>query len=371
MPLPNYRDGSLVNLMSTITQACGARSSHRPLAALKPKDLKSKRTVLLLADGLGYEFLKQHKGFLWDNVRGKLTSVFPSTTAAAITTIRTGASPAEHALTGWFMHAKELGGIVRVLPGTMRAGGYVDTTSLFSSLPLYLRLKRRSFIIAPSDVSGSLYTQYHSMGARVLSYNTMDGFFRELGRALKSRSCFVYAYWPAIDVYSHHFGTRNRKTVQALREFERALKRFLAHAPQMDMIVTGDHGLIDIDRKHALHLDDHPRLAETLTLPFSGEARALYCYVHPGKDREFRAYVRKRLGHACRLYRSEQLLPWFGEGRLNPKLCERIGDYILVMKENYIMRDRLPGERAHFHLASHGGISKEEMHVPLIVFTKD
>jgi hypothetical protein len=368
MPLPNYRDGSLVNLISSVAGACGHRLKARELAQLPSKRLQNKRIVLLIADGLGYEFLKAHRGFLWNNTRGKITSVFPSTTAAAITTIRTGAAPAEHGLTGWFMHAKELGAVVKPLPGGVRGGGPIDVSALFTVQPFYPKLKRKAFIVAPEDVTGSQYTRYHSRGAKMLIYRSTAGFFNQLKTALRSQSCFVYAYWPAIDYYCHHLGTRDKRTISLLRMFEKSLQRLLSQLKDTTVIVTGDHGLIDVDRKHILNLDDHPKLAETLTLPFAGEARALYCYVHPAKDKEFRRYVRTHLSHACRLYPSSKLLPWYGLGKRNPKLTDRVGDYILVMKENYVLRDRLPTELPHYHRASHGGISKEEMHIPLIVF---
>jgi hypothetical protein len=353
--------------MSSIARACGHRCKAEPLALLKPKDLKSKRIVLLLLDGLGYEFLKKNKGFLWEHTKGRMTSVFPSTTAAAITSIRTGVPPSEHAVTGWFMYAKEYGAVLKILPGFYRAGGPVDTTPLFSVPPLYPRLRRKSFIVAPVDVSGSDYTKYHSRGATVFPYQTIAGFVNNLKRALKSRSCFVYAYWPGIDGYAHHYGTTSMQTVKHLRALEQVVKHLMTTMKDTTVIVTGDHGLIDVDRKHMLHLDDHPKLAATLSMPFSGEARALYCYVHPSKDREFKSYVHKRLGHACTLYRSSDLVDWYGPGKRNPKLVDRIGDYVLVMKDNYVMRDRLVGEAHHIHKASHGGVSKEEMYVPLII----
>ena len=57
---------------------------------------------------------------------------------------------------------------------------------------------------------------------------------------------------------------------------------------------------------------------------------------------------------------------WFGTGPVHPMLAERIGDYVLIMKKNYILKDTLVGEAEKVNIGEHGGVSHEEMLVPLI-----
>ena len=85
MHLPNYNDGSIVNLMSSVTQALGGTPMYAPLAVLPPTDLSgSKNIVLLIVDGLGYEYLlNEGRGSVFcEHLQDRMTSVFPSTTAA-------------------------------------------------------------------------------------------------------------------------------------------------------------------------------------------------------------------------------------------------------------------------------------------------
>src|SRR3989338_8009442 len=98
MHLPNYKDGSIVNLMSSLGKSFGGKTGYGSLRLLPPRELKSKYVVLLLIDGMGYEFIKRYgkKSIFWKHLRGKMTSVFPSTTAASITTINTGVAPQQH-----------------------------------------------------------------------------------------------------------------------------------------------------------------------------------------------------------------------------------------------------------------------------------
>ena len=85
--------------------------------------------------------------------------------------------------------------------------------------------------------------------------------------------------------------------------------------------------------------------------------------------RAFEAYVSGHLGEYLHLYRSEDLIQqgWFGAGSTHPRLADRIGDYTLVMKEGYVVRDRLPSEKPFQQRGVHGGVSAAEMWVPLSV----
>jgi hypothetical protein len=104
-------------------------------------------------------------------------------------------------------------------------------------------------------------------------------------------------------------------------------------------------------------------------MPLSGEPRVVYCYVNPQKIKDFENYVKTEFKDACDLYKSDELIKdnYFGLFEPNEKLKDRIGDYILIMKENYIMKDLVLGEEQHVYVGNHGGVSEEEMFVPLIV----
>src|SRR5262245_7057267 len=109
---PDYTGGSLVNLMASITAARGGKALHAPLKNLHAGEIAAARNlVLLLVDGLGDNYLLRSGagGELARRRRGALTSVFPSTTASAITTSYTGCTPLEHGLTGWFTYFGEAG----------------------------------------------------------------------------------------------------------------------------------------------------------------------------------------------------------------------------------------------------------------------
>ncbi|MCZ7654450.1 MAG: hypothetical protein M5R42_09520 [Rhodocyclaceae bacterium] len=129
---PDYAGGSIVNLMRTLGDACGARQPlpYAPLRNLKVSLLGTARNIVLLViDGLGYDYLLRHGagGALHRHLHSRLTSVFPSTTASAVTDIPERArAPAACALTGWHMYFSELGCHVAVLPLSPRGAGLPD-----------------------------------------------------------------------------------------------------------------------------------------------------------------------------------------------------------------------------------------------------
>lgn len=112
-------------------------------------------------------------------------------------------------------------------------------------------------------------------------------------------------------------------------------------------------------------------MEECLSLPLCGEGRSVYCYIHPSKVNQFERYVKNSLGRYCWIYKSEYLIKknFFGLFKPNPKLFDRVGDYILICKDNYIIKDKVSvgEEKKKPHIGHHGGASKEEMLVPLVV----
>jgi hypothetical protein len=116
-----------------------------------------------------------------------------------------------------------------------------------------------------------------------------------------------------------------------------------------------------------VRLADHPELAECLALPLCGEPRAAFCYVRPDRVERFTAYCRDRLGDRFDLHPSQDLLDaeLFGTGTPHPRLHERIGDYILIARGHALIRDQLPTEKDFRQIGVHGGLSPEELYVPL------
>lgn len=368
--------------MSSIKRELGGSYQYAPLSGFDTSCMADQNVLLMIIDGLGYEYLKKHgKGsFLYENLRAKMTSVFPATTAAALTTLATGVAPQQHAITGWFMYLKEIGMVTTILPFTSRAGGFkldkrnIKFNDIFSEKTLFEDTEVSSICILHKAYSYSECSQATHRGAEIRSFATLKGFFKKIRKALrfKGNRKFVYAYWDGFDAICHKQGTESKAAEDHFHKLDKgiaALFDFLKNK-NTTVIVTADHGLIDVrESDKVVDLANHLEFVETLAMPLSGEPRAVYCFVRPHKVDKFIGYVETVFKGCCDMYRSEDLINenWFGLFNPSPRLWERIGDYILVMKDNYIMKDHVLGENRHPLIGNHGGLSQEELFVPLIV----
>lgn len=382
MPIPDYHGGSIVNLMTSLTEAVGG-SAPAPYPPLRGFDTSawraSRRVVLLVIDGLGDELVRGAHGALARHRVGRLTSVFPSTTATAITTFLTGLAPQQHGLTGWHMYFRELGSVLAVLPLLTRGGGAplgkgIDTAELLGAAPLSARLPVRMHVVSPRRIIHSDFNVAHTNGARRHGFDTLKEMFQTLAHLVREggpERQYLYGYWPDLDRLAHEHGIGSRAATNHLAELDDAFGHFLRRIEGSDttVVVTGDHGIVDSDPAQLIELDAHPRLAQMLLLPLCGERRVAYCYVQPGQGATFADYVANELGPYAECHASTALIDqgYFGLGAAHPRLAERIGHYTLIMKDRYVLKDWLPGEHRHVHVGVHGGTSEAEMHVPLIV----
>ena len=194
-----------------------------------------------------------------------------------------------------------------------------------------------------------------------------------MGRILASDGgrTFTYAYWDQLDRVAHEHGVGGEATADELAAIDRAFARLLDIAAGTDtlVVVTADHGFVDVAPERWILLEAHPELARMLVLPLCGEPRTAYCYVRPDCHHDFAAYVGAELADAAVAVASRQLLELraYGPGPDHPHLARRVGDFALLMRDGWAIRDWLPGEQRHPKIGVHGGASAAELHVPLIV----
>jgi hypothetical protein len=378
---PNYDNGSIVNLMASLTQGLGTPPGrYAPLDLLDPRDVTAANTVVLLVlDGVGYNYLHDHPSAFDRYLRGRMTSVFPSSTAPAITSFVTGSAPQQHAVSGWFMNLRELGTVAMILPFCSRWGGApfesagIGASELIARPPLFDKLDVESYVIIGDKLVNSCYTRATAGRAARVSYRDFQDCLAGIQRIVKSnpQRKLIYAYWPLFDALAHSHGAGSG---QATMHFHELAQGFAALAEALRgthtlLIATADHGFVDTTPASTVRLADHPELESCLSLPLCGEPRAAFCYVRAGKAKLFEAYVCDRLQTCCELHRSEELVAagWFGAGEPEPRLLERVGDYVLLTKDHYVIKDTLPFEKNWQDIGVHGGASADEMYVPLII----
>jgi hypothetical protein len=381
MDLPDYSGGSIVNLMASLQVGLGGeKHAYPPLSQLSPDEVGRHRQVILwIIDGLGYNYLIAHTNALHLNaaLKGRMTSVYPPTTASAITTFLTGEAPQQHGITGWFVYFRELGSILSVLPGRARYGGTgygaggIDAAKLLAHRAFTDRIGVVSYTLSPASIVDSEFNRAHLGPSTPIGFNNLQEMCDktlELGRRPGKR--FIYLYWPELDTIGHHAGIWSEQAASHLWQLDKAFQRLCEGLQGSDtlLLVCADHGQIDTRPEQALLLDDYPELQRSLVLPLCGEPRSAYCYLRSGCEQLFDETVSNHFQGWASLYPSASLIEqeWFGLGAPHPRLTERIGDRVLLMQERATLKDWLAQEKPFQMIGMHGGLSQDELWVPLI-----
>jgi hypothetical protein len=384
LPRPDYSGGGLLNLMASLIRARGGRSAHRSLRGLSPALLRRpKKVVLLLLDGLGsnqlLRFISGGKGrrFLaihpWQNI----TTICPATTAAAVTTFATGASPAEHAILGWHLHLPDLGLVGTILPFITRtdtplATGEFDLAT-YLALPAPLAtIRGRRVLISQGHIPTSRTSLAQPWWTERHAFENLDGLLRHLRAFGRSRGrAYAYAYWPHYDSHCHQHGPQGRVSAAHLAELDAFLARAQKALAGTDtlLLVTADHG--HMQTRTALNLSQIPGFYDTLSILPSGDARMVHCFVRPARVQEFLRLTRSPplLGAAACASHAEVLRTGLlGPGRPHPALKNRLGDYVLFAAPGHAFLYP-PALSSYNELkrGNHGGLSADELQVPLFV----
>ncbi|MFT5721642.1 MAG: hypothetical protein ACI9W6_001958 [Motiliproteus sp.] len=379
MLTPDY-DRSIVNLISALAgPQAPAADLYPPLARLAEARCQQRPVALLVIDGLGYQFLQQFpESALARHCVQRLTSVFPTTTATAVTALALGVPAQQHGITGWFTYLRELGGVVAPLPFMPRGGGsyYADlgvsASAIVDADPLLPRLQRPVQVSSPNYISDSSFSRALYGSSNRAPHQNLTQFFEQLSVGLQRRGApLVWGYWTELDALAHEYGSQSREVIEHFNEIDRRFEQWIATLAGQDalILVTADHGLIDVADEQQLQLEQHPELQALLRLPLCGEPRAAFCYLRPGAQNDFEQYFAQYFGALFEVVASEQLLQQqlFGRGEPSPRLRDRIGDFTVLAKQQAIIKDRLLQERPFSQRAVHGGLSAEELYVPLVM----
>jgi hypothetical protein len=184
------------------------------------------------------------------------------------------------------------------------------------------------------------------------------------------------AYWSAVDTLAHKYGpsspTIDAEIQSIAYSFEREfLQPLSARARDGTLfLLTADHGQLDTPPARAIYLRDHPELTECLLFTPTGEARAAYLHCMTGEVAAARDYLQARLADQFLVVDSRAALAMglFGRGNHAPETRHRIGDLLALPRHDHILWD---GNEPPKMLGRHGGLTVEEMLVPLLAARLD
>jgi Type I phosphodiesterase / nucleotide pyrophosphatase len=412
---PNYGGRSIVNLSASIVRTLGGTIGTAPLdpeildgltgGTLPGGPLPGgiRRIVLVILDALGYERALESLAESSDNgfhtllkAGGRLvplTSVFPSSTTAALTALWSGFTPAEHGFVGYQLYLREYGARAQMISFNPTATDKLGSEQLLAagldpdkflavpSLPQTLSAARVPvYNLIEQEFAKSILSRVQIRGQRemfgFLSSSEMWAALRgRIERHSRERALFV-AYWSKIDTLSHKYGPSSDMVRAELDNFGYSFEReFLRRLPPAAregtlFLLTADHGQVDVVPGKAIYMRDHPVLRDHLLMDATGDPRAAYLYARSREADAARDYVEKRLGEQFVVLDSQAALSagLFGGGVPAPETRFRIGDLILLARGAQCLWSR---DAAPKMLGMHGALLPQEMLVPLLAARLD
>ncbi len=402
---PQYAGGSIANLTVSVAQAFDALTARTPLAAdfLQPLWAGVQRVVLVVVDALGYETFRRalkanrRNGFnrlLQDGGQLiPLTSVFPTTTTAALTSLWTGYTPAEHGFVGYQLFLRDYGARANMIAfspaATQKLGREqlldvglqpekflpvptLPETLAATSVPVY------NLIEQPFMSSALGRTQFHGVRETrgVITSSDLWVEMRHWLEALRGQRAVLMAYWSALDSLGHTYGAASEALPAELDNlaysFERELLDKLSAAARKGtlFLLTADHGMADTPPEQTFYINRHPDLRDRLVFGYTGDARAAYLHCRQGEVEAVRQFFEAHYGDRFCVLASQAALEagLLGPGPHAPETRHRIGDLIVISRGGASMCDRNepPKERGR-----HGGLLADEMLVPLLAARLD
>lgn len=356
--------------VSQIVPNCLLQPPGRRPPWFVPELAEARSILLLVVDGLGYEQMLRHQRLL-PNMSSfgvtPLTTVAPSTTATALTSITTGATPLEHGIVGYRM---VMDGTVM---NTLRWGS--DRADLRKSFPPADIQPIRPFagmsvpVLSRRDLEATAFTQAHLRGSTARGWRVMSGIIAQTRELFASGEPFVYAYYDGLDKVAHEygFGPFYEAELSAIDWLVGALLDALPAGTTV--AITADHGQVFVGSR-TISLPSE--LLEQIHLQ-SGEGRFRWLHCRRGRLDGVRELAEEVFGNVAWVRTRDEVLDegWFGTRGTSAQYEEsirRLGDVALVPFADVSFDD--PTDTGSFALqCRHGSLTHEEMMVPLLAHT--
>jgi predicted AlkP superfamily pyrophosphatase or phosphodiesterase len=362
---------------------------------------KYKKIVFFFIDGLGFDhflFTEKSLPFFYNLAhQGEvypLTSVFPSTTPAALTTLHTNRTPQEHGLPEWTVYFEEFDKIIEPIPfrphltgprsTLLEMGGTPDM--LYSGSTLYSTLadnKIKPYILTNEEYIGGPYSQATQRGSIGVPFKTPEELFEKLTTLLHEEEgpAYFFVYWSKVDTVEHTFGPHSKEHVAALTEVATLLENHLATidkevAKDVLLLLSSDHGQADISNDEIIYLNQYLQLesnylrttASNVIHP-TGSPHDVFLYIYPPKLDETLALLNRELSNKAEVITTKEAIArrLFGLNEPSERFLKRIGDVLILPYEGYHVWYKHQPNLHWGQRGIHGGLSQQEMIVPFAI----
>lgn len=332
---------------------------------IPPQVAEASQVVLLVVDGLGAEQLRERRALapmLSSGTGGSITTVAPSTTACALTTLVTGKVPAEHGIVGYRLALD--GEVMNVLQWSVRG---VDArmrvpAHVFQPFPSFPGSTGLVPVVTRYDYGPTGFTAAHLGRVDLHRWHTAAGLVTTVRQLAATRTPFVYAYYEGIDRVAHAEGLGEFYDDE-LRAADRLVSDVLdVLPPGAVLVVTADHGQVDVGSSVEVL---GPEIMADVAL-ISGEGRFRWLHARPGAAAGLFDSAAALHADVAWVRTREQIIEdgWLG-GVPSATVAARLGDVALIPHAPMAFLD--PADTGELRLkARHGSLTPAEMLVPLL-----
>jgi predicted AlkP superfamily pyrophosphatase or phosphodiesterase len=370
LPAAPRQRASLADVLPSCLSAVTGDPSSLGLPAVRS-------AVVVLVDGLGAAALRARAGHARTlnaafSKGATATTVFPSTTAAALATLTTGTLPGEHGMVGYSALDRSRMRVVNQLNGWDEG---MDPTSWQPVPTVFERASElgvSSFAIGEPRFATSGFTAAVLRGAEYVPVKQVPDRF-DAARAVLDRvdRGILYIYVAELDKAAHSFGWESPEWTERLEVLDAAVARFAAGLRADEgMLLTADHGILDVPQQAHLKIDTAPELLEGVRL-VAGEPRCLQLHLEPDADAAA-VLERWRAAEGARAWvasRDEVIASgWFGP-TVTDAARSRMGDVFVAARKRVVYDDpRTASVQSQAMIGQHGSLTDEELTVPLLRF---
>lgn len=367
-----------VNVISSILKYYRKPLAYQSLHELdKELDKFYKNVVLIVLDGMGTDMLERNlpkSDFLRKNHIDNITSVFPSAAVPAMTSFYTGVSPNEHGWLGKSLYFKEF---CRTIDVSTNLDSFTKTPVTKASAAEFVMPYETIY----DEIAGSIIGEVQpfvitnenvSIPEKGCIRKTTDRFERvcELIKMIcdTSQNTFTFVRWNSPDDTAHKEGCYGDRTAEKLAAISSHIKVLCRDLTDTLLIITSDHGMKDISEE--IKINYISEIMDCLVIPPFVESRAASCFVKNDRRTDFERAVYNYLGNDFLLLSKSDIIARgiLGGGRQHSKIADFIGDYMIIaIADKSIRYLTLNAKPKPPHAADHGGLTNEEMIIPLIV----
>jgi hypothetical protein len=378
--VPDVSNLSVPSTLPVVPKALGKLrhvfSSSLLSVQRKPNALNfrsAKRIICVLVDGLGAENILQRSGHApWLSAQVKAGAVshagFPSTTSANIASFATGLTPGEHGLIGHQVFDRVFDEKINLLTGwNERTDPSIwQPNQTVSEMAFDAGVGCN--VIGHEEYRNTGYTDATMRKAEYVAAESMVDRFDAARKILNSPGESIsYLYIPELDKYGHRFGWQSPGWANLLEELDGLLAKFAATLPKdCALVVTADHGMIDSELDQHLVIDDAVEQGGLLEW-FGGDTRVGYLYLKdPAAAKDFQ----QRLEPQSALYQAVLTKDaidanWFGP--VGELASQRLPELMLLARSNFTLFHSVYSKKRSIEMiAHHGGLSSNELRIPLI-----